>query len=445
MTARLIAAALAILLAALAGPARAQQGTPGLTGIYHGEHRITMRGCPGACSAATALVLGTGVKDAAWTFNFDQGWAEIAGTTLTVGFVYEVQDLGNLDPSGNRVYFSDLGDGTYRLRHGFQIYNPNVGNPRADTFTLLRITRSGNALAIETLDGDAPPDGIPGTQIVNVFPMTVQPDFAGWARLEGSDSSGGGISDADKLRLHLNPTVLDTDGDGLADTDELGPDLNAPLDSDGDGVIDALEPGAAAHDARLAAGVPLLDGVPGYAKTADALAGATVALQLADAAQRFTAVRTGTLVLEADGSAIPDVSLGDAGLDYRHGYVEFAVAGSGAVSVRLTYSAALPQRLLVYGLRQVAADRQRYTLLDAGAWKRVDEHTLEVTVADGGANDLDEREGYVRAGVAPVENTLGGHDVESGNGGGALDGAPLALLALAALALRRRKAKEGGR
>jgi outer membrane protein OmpA-like peptidoglycan-associated protein len=55
------------------------------------------------------------------------------------------------------------------------------------------------------------------------------------------DSDTDGISDADEKRIGTNPQKADTDGDGIADNEELGADLSAPIDSDKDGIIDALD------------------------------------------------------------------------------------------------------------------------------------------------------------------------------------------------------------
>ncbi|MCK2169482.1 hypothetical protein MY522_22315, partial [Thalassospira xiamenensis] len=102
----------------------------------------TMRGCPGSCQAGSELVLGKGIQNADWSWNFDEGWVLIRGTTLTVGFDYEVQSIGNQGQGDDRFTagFTDNLDGTYTVYHGFQIYNPNVGNPRADTSTRFEIT-----------------------------------------------------------------------------------------------------------------------------------------------------------------------------------------------------------------------------------------------------------------------------------------------------------------
>ncbi|ERS14961.1 hypothetical protein Q668_08290 [Alcanivorax sp. PN-3] len=429
-------------------------GTPGLTGVYHGQHLLTMRGCPGACQAGSELVLGKGIRNADWSWNFDEGWVLIRGTTLTVGFDYEVQSIGNRGQGDDRLTagFADNLDGTYTVYHGFQIYNPNVGNPRADTSTTFEITEdpdNPNLIVITTVDNEpgGVPDGIPGTQIVGVFPMTVQPDFTGSARLEGSSSGGDGISDQLKEQLGLNPDAdnADTDGDGVPDAEELGADPENPVDSDGDGVIDALEPGVAALDPRTVAGVALLDGIPGRQVAGDALSGTTAEASVGEP-WRFTGVTTGymSLATDPDGdSAIPDTTRGDAGLEYQYGFIRFdlqvSAVTSDPVTVRVTFQAPLPEssRLLLYAAQAIDGN-ERYQLMASDAYQRLEDHTLEIRLYDNGPWDLNPEAGVLAFGVAPVENTLGGHQESSGNGGG-IGAATLALLALLA-AFRRRGA-----
>jgi len=54
------------------------------------------------------------------------------------------------------------------------------------------------------------------------------------------DEDGDGIINGLEGSLSSNPRDVDTDGDGVTDSDELGPDLEA-IDGDGDGVADILE------------------------------------------------------------------------------------------------------------------------------------------------------------------------------------------------------------
>lgn len=435
---------LALLFAAIVPLATAAQGTPELTGIYRGEHMITMRGCPGTCHAGSELILGTGVSHSPWIWNFDESSVQITGTTLTVGFDYEVQSVGNLGSDEQRLtaYFTDNGDGTYTVEHGFQIFNPNVGNPRADTTTKFRITRRAdnqNVVDIETLDDEirGEPDGIPGTQIVGVFPMTVQPEFRGSARLDGSSSGGDGISDQLKEALGLNPDApgADTDGDGLSDAQEIGPDVNHAADGDGDGLIDALEPGDAANDGSRLAGLALLDGIPGRTQSDDSFVGTTV-IANTTGGWSFTGAQTGRLELAADAATvIPDTTLGDPGLAYRRGYIQLRLRADDATAatavLRLTYDADLPaaDRLLLY-VTTFVTGKERYVLVPASEYRRIDDHTLEVSVLDGGSHDLDSSDGFIRTGFAPAENTLGGYDESSHSGAGTFGLHWLSVLAL---------------
>ncbi|SHG93641.1 hypothetical protein SAMN04488135_101630 [Pollutimonas bauzanensis] len=188
----------------------------------------------------------------------------------------------------------------------------------------------------------------------------------------------------------------------------------------------------------------MLDGIPGAPQSEGSLSGETVALSVNNA-WRFSAADTGNMALEAPegGAAIPDTSLGDSGLDYRYGYTGFTVvaqnlvgAAPGSVTVRMAYSTPLPaDKLLVYALT-LDGGKEKYKLLPQDAWSRVDDRTLDVTFQDNGGWDIDSAQGVVRAGIAPVQNTLGGFEEKSGNGGGSAGGAVLLGL-LAVLGLRR--------
>ncbi|TNC81928.1 MAG: hypothetical protein C9356_05885 [Oleiphilus sp.] len=50
-----------------------------------------------------------------------------------------------------------------------------------------------------------------------------------------------GLSNSTERALGLSPFQEDTDGDGIPDLEEVGPDSDAPRDSDADGTIDALD------------------------------------------------------------------------------------------------------------------------------------------------------------------------------------------------------------
>jgi len=58
---------------------------------------------------------------------------------------------------------------------------------------------------------------------------------------EDSDQDKDGLSDAVEAKLLTDPTKVDSDGDGINDAEEIGDNLSQPLDSDLDGIIDALD------------------------------------------------------------------------------------------------------------------------------------------------------------------------------------------------------------
>ncbi|MGC1516180.1 MAG: gliding motility-associated C-terminal domain-containing protein, partial [Maribacter sp.] len=56
-----------------------------------------------------------------------------------------------------------------------------------------------------------------------------------------TDDDGDGLFGGQEAILGTDPNNPDTDGDGINDGIEVGPNVNTPLDEDGDGIIDALE------------------------------------------------------------------------------------------------------------------------------------------------------------------------------------------------------------
>lgn len=409
---------LLILSLILCPPLAAAATTLPLSGRYLGQYRIVMWGCPGACSADAATRLGDGIRDVAWTWDFDQGWVTMEGTSLSVGFPYEVQDLGNQSDDHNRARLTHVGGDRYRVDHGFQIFNPHVGNPRTDTLTMFEITESDGALTIITLDHEAggQTDGIPGTQIHGVFPMTVQPQMDGWALPDNNDSSGDGLADSVKLQLGLNPRLLDTDNDGQSDFEELGNlGADAPADSDGDGLIDALEPGDSAHDPQRLAGLALLGSVPGLSSGSEPLAGKVVSV-VANDPWRFVQASTDLMVQDTDSGQDRDATLGAPGLPYEHGRIRLTLesvptaVATDSVTLTLTMPQALPphDQLLVY-LQSRADDPDSFELLPNSQWQRPDDHTLVLRVgADSQWNLSPDGSSDIQLTLAPTRNTLGG-------------------------------------
>ncbi|GAA3922855.1 hypothetical protein [Litoribacillus peritrichatus] len=386
------------------------EGTAGLTGVYSGEYGITMRAAP------TGAILGEGVQTVTWHWDFDAGTATMSGTTLSVGFNYAIHDLNNTDPDNDTLHFNDNGDGTYTLYYALQIYHPGLGNPMANTSTTFRITKTDNHLDIITLDDETGPlDGIPGTQIPGVFPLTIEPDFRGFATLEGSDSNNDGLTDERAQALGLDPKLNDNDGDGINDTIELGDDFNNPLDTDGDGVIDALEYGDAAQNPQLAEGIKLISG--------DELSLSTENNWV------LTAVAVGSMQLEVDNiEDVDDIvnkdsTLGDPGLKYSLGNISFTASlpdglpPSDAVSVRFTLSSPLPEKPLVYSIE--AQGSGKYALLPTEDWKVIDPNTMEITCYNGSSRDIDgEYDQRMSASIAITGNTIGGVKRDDTSAGG---------------------------
>ena len=370
------------------------------SGVYSGEYQITMRAAP------TGAILGKGVKKASWQWDFDSGTAQISGTTLSVGFNYAIHDLYNADPEGETLYFDDNGDGTYTVHYSLQIYHPGLGNPMASTSTTFRITEVNYGLEIVTIDAEQGElDGIPGTQIPGVFPLTIEPDMRGIAVQEGVDNNGDGLTDKQALALGLDPSTSDTDKDGIDDRDELGADINNPLDTDKDGLIDALEYGDSARSPHLGTGLSLI--------SADSLSLSV------NPSWKLSAIAAGNMRKEVDNItdnkdiANTDSTLGDPGLNYDLGNISFTLSQVaeaevlGAVKVRLTLSRPLPDKLLVYSI-EPRGGSENYSLMPTSSWSIIDSNTLEISVMDGGDRDIDgEQNQRLSLSIAITGNNIG--------------------------------------
>lgn len=400
------------------------QNTSTLSGVYKGQYRIVMWGCPGICTADHATKLGEGINDADWVWDFDQNIVNIKGTYLTVGFPYEIQDYGNLSSEHNNAVLSYLGQNLYRLTYGFQIYNPYVGNPRTETTTVFSIQKLENGrLSITTQDAEAGGvlDGIPGTQIHNVFPMTVQPQMDGWAipAADSLDSNGDGLADQLALKLGLNPEMLDTDQDGVSDLDELGPGgHSAPADSDQDGLIDALEPGESASDNTQLAGLPLLNSIPQMTSQSELYAGSTITLSAANP-WRFNSANTDLMAQDIASNLAgseQDATLGQPGISYPFGRISIKLKriDSAAPSENVVLQLILPKPLdnpneLVVYLQNDNTNLNSFKLLPQSNWKLLDSQTIELQINKNSQWNLAPMgTEEVRINLAPGFNKLGG-------------------------------------
>ncbi len=66
-------------------------------------------------------------------------------------------------------------------------------------------------------------------------------EFVHTAGVGAIDMDGDTLTNEEEKQIGTSPYNSDTDGDGVGDAEEVGPDINSPLDSDDDGVMDALE------------------------------------------------------------------------------------------------------------------------------------------------------------------------------------------------------------
>lgn len=382
------------------------------TGQYEGQYKITMRAYP------TGAILGHGVEFATWRWDFAQRTVEIEGTTLTVGFNYALHDVGDQDKQGDLLYFTENEDGTITLDYSLQIYHPGLGNPMALTSSRMHLVQQGDKLTITTLDWEknGEQDEIPGTQIPNVFPLTIEPDLIGTAIKLGADSNQDGLLDEYALLLGLDPSQVDSDGDGQTDITELGDDVSKPLDSDGDSVIDALEPGFAAFDNTLLYGLKSHSGTQLQFSVSEGwqFKGATVdsMLHKVDPLQSTQDI------------GVNDPSLGQAGLEYEHGRVALTIRSTQAASslghITMRFTQALPEKPLLYIL-VANGEHSQYRLLEQQYWWQEDQSSLTIAVSDGGAYDLDGlTDDQLSISIALTENTLGDVSVKEAHNGGSL-------------------------
>lgn len=89
---------------------------------------------------------------------------------------------------------------------------------------------------------------------------------------EALDTDGDGLTDSQETAIGTNPGLADSDSDGVDDLTEVG-DPGSPTDSDSDGTIDALDPDDDGDTVptlvELANGDTDSDGVPDYLDTDD--------------------------------------------------------------------------------------------------------------------------------------------------------------------------------
>lgn len=155
-------------------------GTPNLTGVYAGNHNLTMR-------SSDNVIRGVSTFSPAWVFNFDAKTATISNGAVS-GPMGTFAYAAHPQSGQSHVTITDNLDGTYTLAYNFQAYNPNFGNPVGPTTSTLEITEDGAGnISVVTLDVEpgGTPDGVIGTRLSGYgFPFVVERDWTGTATLQ---------------------------------------------------------------------------------------------------------------------------------------------------------------------------------------------------------------------------------------------------------------------
>lgn len=149
----------------------------------------------------------------------------------------------------------DNNDGTYLVNFGKKIHLSLQGYPFGKTTGKFKVSFQNEKLKIESLDYETDGgelDGIPGGRIAEVFPLVAQPSYYSveMKKDTGEDSNDDGITDIEAEFLGLDKNVLDTDGDGINDIDEMI-SIYTPEDTDEDGIPNYLEGGDEAQKGYL--------------------------------------------------------------------------------------------------------------------------------------------------------------------------------------------------
>ncbi|NOY83773.1 MAG: hypothetical protein GXO96_02920, partial [Nitrospirae bacterium] len=168
------------------------------------------------------------------------------------------------------------------------------------------------------------------------------------------------INDADDPSLSGNGAFLAFEGDGEDPTDQIYVYEVAKADSDNDGVLDTLE-GSTANNAASATGLAL--------KT-----GGTVSIHV-PTTQQLSGVSADTATGGPEGVAFP------------FGTILYSTTSGvgGSITTSFNFSSALPADLMLYKVD----GNGTYTEIPATQWTKTGANSLDLTLTDGGAFDLD--------------------------------------------------------
>jgi len=343
----------------------------------------------------------------------------IPTTILNDGFI---TNYGTIDNDGNIVgdgFLTNQCGSTYNLLHAFV---PPWDPTGADH---------------EISDGVCPPpdrdgDGVPDAD--DLFP-----DDA----LESADADGDGVGDNGDAFPDDASETMDSDGDGVGDNADAFPDdASETIDTDGDGVGDNADAFATdPAESMDSDGDGVGNNADAFPYDPDDEIGIAV-----DGDDGWIIEQVAFL----DPSDLPDLPTG-VSLYYR--VIEFALSketpGGDAV-VTITYPDAIAAEAAWWFYGSTAPDEERQWYAYPGA--TLDGNTVTFTLSDGGMGDSDHEVNgrIVEAGSPgtpdPEAPPIGPPDAETGGCGCATASAReqatnalLPLLALGAIALRRRR------
>jgi len=259
------------------------------------------------------------------------------------------------------------------------IQSATFGVPSASRLTISAGPTSGTDIIQVTVR-----DPVTGLTASLPLIVTIQnPNVGGNTAAPAAD----GLTTAQKINAGLNLLSVDTDGDGIPDSQELG-DPNNPSDTDSDGVIDALEPGINSEDPSRALG--MLDqsgttsiGIVGLGNTL-----ANVGLTQAPAsASKPAGISLEMITYEA------------------HLPVNIYTAVN-----RFLFSAAILQPLKLFKVSYASLYTEIppfNTTVPGEGWTLIDANTIELSLKDGGQFDLDGlQNGVVVDPLAFVQGTV---------------------------------------
>jgi len=236
-----------------------------------------------------------------------------------------------------------------------------------------------NTGSLVDLDGDLIPDGWEISIFGNLITAGPATDF-----------DLDGVTDALERILGTNPKLANTNVSGAStDAKDLVYLIN-PSDSDGDGVVDALEDNISALDASVVTGIPSASGATTFSINGNGNAIQSVAVDLAAASPASVNTQLGAL-----------------------SYKVLAAVGA-TVTVRINSTQPFGTNGQFYKLDAVG----NYISIPAANVTMVGANTIDLTLTDGGAMDLD----GIANGVIVDPITFGNTPSVLGANGGASGG-----------------------